>query len=358
MPIAILAAPMVQKAAEVPQTSDAAAAGAGGDFAALLLGQMANGAGRLEVPQLAIVPAATDEKATTEPQDAALLLASMGLGALKQFEPQQDTTADTTEIPGSAIGTAQRSDSALLALQNAPGQATQDAAGAGHKPDADSLLARLNLPTTTASAETATPALPTAAEDTAPAKLAGFEQKLAETMAANREQTPAPQVLAAPGPVAHAAHTDTQNLRIDTPVREQSWPTEFGQKLVWMATQDKQSAQITLNPPQLGPIQISLDLKSDVASAVFTSTNADVREAIESAIPRLREMLAGVGVELGQANVSAESFRQSTANGNDSRNGGGERNANEGAAKPSLVQAGVERTATIRRGNGLVDTFA
>ena len=44
-----------------------------------------------------------------------------------------------------------------------------------------------------------------------------------------------------------------------------------------------------LNPPQLGPIEISLHVKAIKATAVFSSANADVREAIETALPRLRK---------------------------------------------------------------------
>ena len=71
-------------------------------------------------------------------------------------------------------------------------------------------------------------------------------------------------------------------------------------KIVWLTANDQKFAQLTLNPPQMGPIEISLNINKDTASAYFISPNAEVREAIETALPRLREMLAGVGIELGQ----------------------------------------------------------
>jgi flagellar hook-length control protein FliK len=151
-----------------------------------------------------------------------------------------------------------------------------------------------------------------------------------------------------------------ETVRLDTPMKDQAWPAEFGQKVVWLATQDKQSAQITLNPPDLGPIELSLKVKNDQATVAFTSANSGVREAIELALPRLREMLAGVGIELGQTNVSAESFRQQADNNNGNH---GNRSNRTDAGETNAPLSGQLRVETmpgrnIQRGNGLVDTFA
>lgn len=195
------------------------------------------------------------------------------------------------------------------------------------------------------------------------AKLAGAAHVGIEPLSSGRENSGVQ--VAMPTPVAHLAATQSpqpspadSSLHIPTPVRDAAWPAELSQKVVWMSRQDLQSAQITLNPPQLGPIEISLDVKNEQASAVFVSGNAEVREAIESALPRLREMLAGIGVELGQTNVSHESFRQAS-----------EQNSQYRQAAARSADANIDRgimtnetagTTTVRArvGNGLVDTFA
>lgn len=99
-----------------------------------------------------------------------------------------------------------------------------------------------------------------------------------------------------------------------------------------------------------------MNLKNDQANAVFSSSHAEVREAIETAIPRLREMFAGVGIELGQANVNSESFRQAQEGQRErgAGSGGEDRGGNEGR---TIGPIEVSRPA-VRRGNGLVDTFA
>jgi flagellar hook-length control protein FliK len=144
---------------------------------------------------------------------------------------------------------------------------------------------------------------------------------------------------------------------VATPLYDRAWGDDFAQKVTWLATRHGQSAELTLNPPDMGSIEISLRIDSDksAATATFVSLNAEVRESIETALPRLREMLAGVGIALGQTQVSAESFRQAPGDG---------RNPGEGASPAqnelSILAADQQvRTGApnVGAGRGLVDTF-
>lgn len=143
--------------------------------------------------------------------------------------------------------------------------------------------------------------------------------------------------------------------RMDTPLHDAAWGSDFSQKIVWLAGNEQQSAQITLNPPQLGPIDISLNINKDSATALFVSANPEVRDSIEAALPRLREMLAGSGIELGQASVSEQSPRQQA----------GQEGAKPGTPRWQVDNAilvagsgGSANGSLLQRGNGLVDTFA
>ncbi len=197
-----------------------------------------------------------------------------------------------------------------------------------------------------------------------PAKFAG-EPRAGEagTTAAKQEHSTESLLAAAPPANAEAlnkmqqATHDTTSTTIQTPVRSSGWNHDFGQKIVWLANNDKQSAQITLNPEQMGPIEVSLSVDKGNVSASFTSANAEVREAIETALPRLREMFASAGIELGQANVSAESFRQPTPErdnqGRSSQGAGG-----TGILAPATAVPAQTGGRAVMQGNGLVDTFA
>lgn len=180
------------------------------------------------------------------------------------------------------------------------------------------------------------------------------EFSLAERPAADHAALRAGEVGSARGP-----HAERAKLEVATPVHSPNWSAEVGQRVVWMARNNVQEAQLSVNPPHLGPIEITLSLKDDAATARFFSPHAEVREILEQALPRLREMLAGAGVQLGQSDVGAQSqqaFQQFS--GRHHGTGNGQPSFSE--EHPSLHGLNaVKQTAAVRTmmGNGLVDTF-
>ena len=145
--------------------------------------------------------------------------------------------------------------------------------------------------------------------------------------------------------------------RISTPLHAEAWPQQFGEKVVWMAKNDQQTAQININPPQLGPVQITLSLSGDQATAVFASPHAEVRQAIESSLPQLREMLSSAGINLGDANVGANLAQQNPNNAFQTPNRA--QSSLENAILPANDNAPVAGIATpLHHGRGLVDLFA
>ena len=137
---------------------------------------------------------------------------------------------------------------------------------------------------------------------------------------------------------------------LNAPLGQRGWDQGLGDQLVWMASQKHQVAELHLNPPDLGPLKIRLTLDNDSASAQFVSHHIAVREAIETAMPRLKEMLAECGIALGNTSVSAESFH--------------ERAQQEAQAYAAQADVTIPGTGVISRGvqllhmaRGLVDTY-
>lgn len=149
----------------------------------------------------------------------------------------------------------------------------------------------------------------------------------------------------------------TTEIDIHAAVKSENWHQDFNQKIVWMASNDTQSARITLNPEQMGPIEVSLSVDKGSATATFVSSNPDVRESIETALPRLREMFAGIGIELGQTNVSSESFKQPATDYDGSTNRSQDDSSN-GILSVSTNQTATAGAYNTRLGDGLVDIFA
>ena len=154
-----------------------------------------------------------------------------------------------------------------------------------------------------------------------------------------------------------ALSAEARHTAVNAHLHSAAWPQQFGDKIVWLAKNEQQSAQLTINPPQLGPIQISLNLSGDQASIAFASPHAEVRQAIESAMPQLKEMLSSAGISLGQSNVGANLTQQSAENPFSDANG--KRSADENAILPANDKAAnAPGNPVLHRGRGLVDLFA
>ena len=139
---------------------------------------------------------------------------------------------------------------------------------------------------------------------------------------------------------------------IPVPPRHPEWGHALGERLQWVVGEQLQKAEIRLDPPELGALEVKIVMHKDSAQIHFSSPYAQVREAVEDAIPRLREMLDQVGVALGDVNVSQESFRQDMSQEQEPRAGTPSENSSEEDLEGT---AGSLPAAAIR---GLLDTYA
>ena len=140
---------------------------------------------------------------------------------------------------------------------------------------------------------------------------------------------------------------------INTYFGSTGWNQEVSQKVIWMVGGTDQSATLTLNPPDLGPLQVVISVNNDKADTQFISDNPDVRLALEQGVETLREMMRESGIELGKANVSAGN--QSQSNGNQPERSYKTNPATLHAVADQSLQS---RPIHIKAANGLVDTFA
>jgi flagellar hook-length control protein FliK len=145
---------------------------------------------------------------------------------------------------------------------------------------------------------------------------------------------------------------------VPSPVGTPQWRQELGDQVVWMASRLENRAELVLNPPQMGRIEVSLTVSGDQANAVFTSANPVVRDALEASLPRLREVLADAGIQLGQAQVGAENAQQSAQQDKNGDNFGPGREAVMADAQALPLNGGAAEQAALKTGRGLVDTFA
>lgn len=98
--------------------------------------------------------------------------------------------------------------------------------------------------------------------------------------------------------------TSAANMTLLTPVGQIDWDKGLGDRLVWMVKGGVQEAKLQLSPRHLGPIDIKVSINHDQASVSFAAHNPHTREALEAAMPRLRDMLNDQGLNLAQSDVS------------------------------------------------------
>jgi flagellar hook-length control protein FliK len=138
------------------------------------------------------------------------------------------------------------------------------------------------------------------------------------------------------------------------------WEDAFSQKVVFLTNAHQQTAELTLNPRDLGPLQVVLQVADNHAHALFVSQHQQVREAVEAALPKLREAMEQGGIGLGSASVSDGFARQSSQQGQEQSGGARSgRGSGRGDVGIDVADSGVTTVSMpVRRTVGLVDTFA
>ena len=147
------------------------------------------------------------------------------------------------------------------------------------------------------------------------------------------------------------------------------WQNEFSERIVWMHNKSIPAAELRLNPQHLGPISIRIDVSQDQATIGFTAQHAAVREAIEAAIPKLREMLNGQQLNLAEVNVSQQNHSEQKhpqgffQNEQKQHNNEQGKNFSMDENRTENIENAAELTEEIERGravasNGLLNIYA
>ncbi|MDX3894111.1 flagellar hook-length control protein FliK [Pusillimonas sp.] len=145
---------------------------------------------------------------------------------------------------------------------------------------------------------------------------------------------------------------------IATPLHHADWNTDFGRRVIMLARDahgGTQTAELRLDPPELGPLRISISLNDGMANAVFVSAHASVRQAVESALPQLSQQLAQAGISLGQTHVGDHGQAGFAFHDEGGQSGG--RAPGAGAGHAAAADASPPPRVSVAS-NGLVDTFA
>jgi len=129
-----------------------------------------------------------------------------------------------------------------------------------------------------------------------------------------------------------------------------AWDGAVGARLVRIAQSGDRVAQLSLAPPHLGELKIQLQVDNEQATVHFTAASAGVREALEQALPRLREMLSESGLELVNVDISQHDSSSADPNSNDADPG--HKDANQQSEAQTTHQIPAPRGS-----DSLIDAF-
>ena len=190
--------------------------------------------------------------------------------------------------------------------------------------------------------------VPNLREGQSDARAEAFASKLSALSQAISQQTNAAQRLPlVPGPPVQVGHPGMSEAVVD--------------KVMWLSSQNLKSAEIQLDPAELGRLEVRIELNKDQAAQVtFVSANANVRDQLEGQAHRLRELFAQQGMNQLDVNVSDQSMARGSQGGGEE---GQRRSAGRGfgGSRDEEAIGGVSEIRTPSSGaapRGLVDYYA
>ncbi|MGC6387203.1 flagellar hook-length control protein FliK [Ewingella sp. S1.OA.A_B6] len=123
---------------------------------------------------------------------------------------------------------------------------------------------------------------------------------------ANTAAMSAPSATVSSTPTTTSLVTAPSVPQLNAQLGTAEWQQQLGQQVMMFNRQGQQTAELRLNPQDLGSIQISMKIEDGQAQMHFVSGHSGVRAALEAAMPQLRTSLADSGINLSQSNVSSD----------------------------------------------------
>lgn len=281
-------------------------------------------------------PAVTQKNATTGSSQMTSVPADQAQRAPKPAPAANISRTDGPNPNAQPIGGAMPASSERAIAANPDGFAMASfrpgAPAAGQRPDASPVAPRNAPPTLTDSARTnAMTTGERVIQSAAPAPAA----RLAETLGRNMDKTartlPAgiPRFVTEQGSAVESVRIVTTDntfatgapasgsnivasenaaptYRLPAAPGSERWNQALGERVVLMMRGEQQLARLVLNPEHLGALEVQIKVKDEQAQVWLQAQSPQAREALENALPRLREMLAEQGLDLARDHGSEQ----------------------------------------------------
>lgn len=283
------------------------------------------------------------EKSAAEGSQQPATAANQGSAPVTTAQSAAESAAAQSRVTANATA---QSDSAAAPVMVAPQQVLAQAESQGPQAPLSTISAGIKQMEVTGTDEVrkavSLEVKPKAgeAEKSLVATTSSSESSSSQTVQHGQNSQTQPQVADSRAPAAETTlRREPQNLP-HLKLASQEAPAELHQKVNVMLAEKLQQAEIQLDPLGLGKMKIQIQMGADSQANVhFVVQHGQTREMLEQAMPRLRDMLAGQGIQLGQTQVQQQS-QQQQQQGQPTFNGQGQQGQSSGQP---------------RSGNGLVE---
>ncbi len=144
---------------------------------------------------------------------------------------------------------------------------------------------------------------------------------------------------------------------VDTPVGQSEWGEKVMGKLAWLTASQMAVAEIHVTPPELGPLDVRVQVQNDQATVTVHASTPAVREQLELHGHRLREMLSEQGFSLEGFDVTDSAGRHSADQEGSDDSGQDARVAQQGEVDGTSGSDAVETGSLDLSWRGEVDVF-
>ena len=119
---------------------------------------------------------------------------------------------------------------------------------------------------------------------------------------------------------------------------------------------NNKEAEIRLDPPEMGSMQIRIRSDAEQAHINFVVQNQQAKEALEQSLPRLRELLAQQGIELGESSIHQGNSQ--AGHGDDGQQNGQGQLANQQQNEPQDSVTQQPSATTGQQSSSSIDYYA
>ncbi len=290
-------------------------------------------------PQASIAHSVSSTNVAEKDPLASSILASIHMGK-------------SMERPGPASMEASLDSQAMrTVLENASKMINEGSVAASASPTRESVTLEIAYPKVDPSAEYARLR---AGEDLSVREAKQGESALRAEIPAIIGQASPPQGSTALSPQGLSAQPP-HSVMLQVPVTSQEWGKALSQQLINFSMRGAQEVELHLNPVELGPLSISLKVNELQANAHFVSHSSLVRQALEQAIPQLRETLSEQGIQLGEASVGQQHRQQFAEQGQSGKTV----NVSDTRTLPEAeAETDSQTVSYILPGNSQISTYA